>query len=92
MEVLFTPSARTQLLELIAGLRDRDRRRARGLVNAIESRLLQLADGLDDGHPVDTARAVIDTGGGARICYWIRAGVVWILAVMPDSELLAMGF
>jgi plasmid stabilization system protein ParE len=87
VQVLFTPSARAQLLELMVDLRDRDRSQAQGIVVAIEERLLQLADGLDDGRPIDSAPAAIDDRAGVRLCYWIRAGVMWILAVMPDSEL-----
>jgi hypothetical protein len=89
VEVLFTPSARAQLLELMVELRGHDRARAQGFVDAIEPRLLRLAEGADDGRPVDSAQAAIDDDSGIRLCYWIRAGVLWILAVMADSELLA---
>jgi hypothetical protein len=89
VEVLFTPSARIQLLELMVDLRGRDRHHAEGLVDAIETRLLKLADGADDGRPIDSAQAAVDDDAGIRLCYWIRAGVLWILAVMPDSKLTA---
>ena len=87
MQVMFTSSARSQLLELVATLRSVDRNRAARFVDAMESRVEALADGTDSG------RAIIRLTNGApdgadaiRLCYWIRADVLWVLALFSEMH------
>jgi hypothetical protein len=83
MEVMFTPSARIQLLEHVAYLRGADRDRAARFVDALERRLEALADGSDDGRAVSLLDHGSDPTDAVRLGWWIRADVLWILALYP---------
>ncbi len=83
MEVLFTPAARSQLLQLVADLGRDDRPAAARLVDAVAEKLQALAAGSDEGQPVKPTAHAIAGAGGLRLCYWVRAGALWVLAIHP---------
>jgi plasmid stabilization system protein ParE len=85
VDVLFTPSARTQLLDLVAALRDTDRDRAKRLVDAVEVRLEALADGAESGRTIGLAGVQQRGGDSIRLFYWIRANSLWVLALFAPQ-------
>ena len=87
MQVMFTSSARSQLLELVATLRSADRNRAARFVDALEARVEALADGTDCGRAViRLTNGTQDGADAVRLCYWIRADVLWVLALFSEMH------
>jgi len=84
MHVMFTPSARLQLLELVATLRSADRNRAARFVDAVEARLESLAEGADSGRSVSLVDRMPNGTDAVRLCFWVRSDVLWVLAFSPD--------
>jgi plasmid stabilization system protein ParE len=85
VEVLFTPSARTQLLAHVAALRHADRGRAARFVDALEARLEDLSTGAEAGRAIHLLDRRTGDADGVRLGYWVRAGVLWILAIHPEA-------
>ncbi len=84
-KVLFTPSARKQLLELVVRLRDRDRVRAVTLVDDLDRRLHLLRSGEEPGTESEVASQLNDAAGEVSLWYWHRAGALWVLAIGPSD-------
>jgi len=74
--VLFTPSARNQLLELVAAMVRENRDRAARFLNAVEARLDGLAESAGEDDAVAPADQMMEEGG-VRLCYWVRAEALW---------------
>ena len=77
----FTPSARSQLLELVVRLRQRDRNRAAVLIDDLEQRLQALAAGRESHDERRQAARLRDDSGNISLWYWHRRGIIWVLAI-----------
>ncbi len=85
MNIQFTSAARRQLLEAVASLRDRDRVRARALVNSVEDRLDAVAAYEEPIREMNLEAEQRLDDGGYRLIYRVREDVVWVVAVFEPQ-------
>lgn len=86
MRVRVTPSARRELLELVARIRDRDRDEAIRLVTELAERLDAVADGDDDASELGSVVHTAAATDGHRLYVRERRDTLWVLAVWPDAR------
>ena len=85
MRVLVTPSARAELLETVARIRNRDRQMAFRFINEVTDKINAVVDGVEAGPELDSpwqsARATKDH----RLYLRERRDAMWLIAVWPDA-------
>ncbi len=86
MRVRVTPSARRELLELVAGLRERSREEAIRLVTEVADRLDAIADGDEQGAELGSVVHAAAAADGHRLYVRERDETLWLLAVWPESD------
>jgi hypothetical protein len=82
-----TPSARTQLLEVVAGLARSDRERAARLILDIEDRMADLGGGLEEVPELGSTRHAAATTRDHRLYLRERTDGWWLIAVWPEPWL-----
>jgi len=86
MRIRVTASARTELLETVARLRERHRDEAARFVLAVEDRLQAVADGTEAAPEMEPVWRAADHVGGHRLYLRERGDVLWLLAVWPEGH------
>jgi hypothetical protein len=83
--VKVTPSARTELLELVARLKRRSPEAAERFILEVEDRLAAVAAG--DHHPPELSSPWRSAGAadGHRLYLRERADALWLIAMWPDT-------
>ena len=81
-----TPSARTELLELVARLACGDPERAARFVLEVEERLGAIEQGLDDAPELASPWRSAGAGEGHRLYLRERSDGLWLIAVWPEPE------
>jgi hypothetical protein len=89
LRFLVTPSARAELLETVARLRQRDRDEAKRFVGGVSDRLRALADGSEQAPELASPWQAAGSAEGHRLYVRERADGMWLLAVLsaPPSDL-----
>ena len=82
-----TPSARSDLLEAVARLRERDPERAALFLLELEDRLADLGDDLDAVPELGSSRHSATASHGHRIYLRERTNGMWLIAVWPEPDL-----
>lgn len=82
-----SPSARTDLLELVARLQRQDPAQAARFVLKLEDRLTVLSDDLDTVPELNSARHSATATEGHRLYLSARTSGTWLIAVWPEPEL-----
>lgn len=86
MRVRVTPSARRELLELVARVRNRDRGQAVRLVAELADRLDAIADGDEIASELGSVVHTAAAADGHRLYVRERGDALWVLAVWPDTN------
>jgi hypothetical protein len=81
-----TPSARAELLEVVARLARSDRGRAARLVAEVEVRLGALERGTEDAPELVSSWRSAGAGEGHRLYVRERTDGLWLIAVWPEPE------
>lgn len=89
MRFLVTPSARAELLETVARLRQHDRDEAKRFVEGVSDRLRALVDGSEQAPELASPWQAAGSAEGHRLYVRERADGMWLLAVLsePPSDL-----
>lgn len=85
-----TPSARRELLELVVAVRERNREAAIRLVTELADRLDAIADGDDQGPELGSVVHAAAAAEGHRLYVRERGDTLWVLAVWPEAEAVAL--
>ena len=81
MQVRFTSSARRQLLEAVAHLRELDRNRALVLLASVEEKMMAVAQYEEPILELQLENHEQSDTEGYRLIYRMREDVVWVVAV-----------
>jgi len=86
LRFLVTPSARAELLETVARLRQRDRNEAERFVESVSDRLWALVDGSEQAPELASPWRAAGSDEGHRLYVRERTDGMWLLAVLPEPE------
>jgi hypothetical protein len=81
-----TPSARAELLEVVARLQRRDPEIAARFVLGVEDRLADLTEGLETVPELESARHSATATEGHRLYLRERTDGMWLIAVWPEAS------
>ncbi len=82
-----TPSARKELLEVVARLQRRDAEEAARFVLEIEDRLEEIGEGLEEVPELESAKHSATASHGHRFYLRERTNGMWLIAVWPEAPL-----
>ena len=86
MRFLVTPSARAELLETVARLRQLDRGEAKSFVEGVADRLRALTEDREQAPELTSPWRAAGSAEGHRLYVRERVDGMWLIAVLPEAQ------